>query len=259
MKFMNMAKFYMAEAPAEGGSPVEATPAVEPVKEPAPSPTVEPKVEKEVKPVPSLNYSDTATKQVGTMMADAGIDPAKARDAVAANGGNCTPEIYAALSAKHGEGMASLLSGQMSKLHEASVEKNTAADTSVFNQVQEAFKGVTEQTGEKTFGELAGWAKENIPNDQRKELNEAISQGGFVAKLAVQELVSAFQQSGDYSQEMVGVEGDNVPNAPKGGDLTRQEYNEQLDALISKGHQYGQSMEMKALDARRTRSAKRGI
>jgi len=247
-----------AASPDGGVSPVaapEAAPtpaAVAPVAV-APAPAEAPKA------APQLNYKDPASKQMGTMLSDAGIDPVLARDAVTANNGQCTPEIYAALVTKHGEGMASLLAGQMTQLHTAGVEKASTADQAVYTQVEEAFKGITEQGGKETFGELAGWAKENIPNDQRKELNAAIAQGGFVAKLAVQELVNAFQQSGDYSQDMVGLEGDNVPNAPQGGDLSRQEYNSQLDALLAKGHVYGQSVEINTLDARRTRSAQRGI
>lgn len=241
------------QAPEGGVAPVAApAPAAQPVVAP-----VAP-IEAQAPKATNVTFKDPAAKQLGSMLSDAGIDPLKARDAITANEGKCTPEIYAALEAKHGAGLASLLAGQMSQLHDAGVAKSNAQDAAVYTQVAEAFKGITEQTGEQTWTELAGWAKDNIEDGQRKQINAAIAQGGFVAQLAVQELVNAFQQSGDYGQEMQGLEGDNVPAAPKGGDLTRQEYTVALDALLAKGHVYGKSQEISTLDARRTRSAQRG-
>lgn len=265
MKIFNMNRKYMDAAGADGsdgggGNSPAATPNANPPATPPATPPAAavPPTQTPTPEAPKLNYSDPASKQVGTMLTDAGVDPIKARDAITANGGQCTPEIFAALQAKHGEGMASLLAGQMTKLHEAGVAKGNAQDQAVYTQVEAAFKGITEQSGKETWAELSGWAKENIDNDQRKALNAAIAQGGFVAQLAVQELVNAFQQSGDYGQEMIGLEGDNVPNAPKGGDLTRFEYTEELDKLLNAGHAYD-SPQVKTLQARRTRSAQRGI
>jgi hypothetical protein len=91
MKFRNMNRVYMEAASPDGGvSPVAApaatpTPAAVapvavtpvPVKAPAEAP----------KATPQLNYKDPASKQMGTMLSDAGIDPVLARDAVTANNG----------------------------------------------------------------------------------------------------------------------------------------------------------------------------
>lgn len=267
MKFL---KFLKQEAAPEAGSPAPAAAPAQVTGEPqyreappatqTPAPATPPVVAPVIETVkPELNYKNPAAKQVGDMLKDAGVNPTQARDAVAANGGNCTPEIFQALAAKHGEGMAGLLASQMTQLHSAGVDKAKAHDQAVYTQVQEAFKGTTEQTGEQTWGELQGWARENISKEDQAELNKALKQGGFVTKLAVQELVKAFQESGDFSQEMVGVEGDNLPAASAGGDITRQEYNVELDALLAKGHDYNNSKEVKALQARRARSASRNI
>lgn len=263
-----LGRVYMAEAGEGGGEgapapkadvpKVDVTTKVEPTK--APTPAQEPTPEKAPKKEPTkVSYTDSAAKQVSDMITEAGLDAAQARDAITANGGKCTPEIYKALVEKHGEGMASLLSSQMTQVHTDQVDASNAQDKAIYTQVADAFKGVTEQSGEETWSELSTWAKANVSNDDRKELNAVIAQGGMAAKLAVQELVSMFQQSGDYSQEMVGLEGDNVPNAGKGGDLTRQEYNTELDVLLAKGHDYNTSREVKALQARRARSATRSI
>jgi len=253
----------MTEATTPSVAPESTTSVAAPAVAPVPTPEVvqAPKAPVEVsKPaVTNVTYKDPASKQVGSMLKDAGIDPVKARDAITANGGTCTPEIYAALSAKHGEGMASLLSTQMTALHATGVEKANKADEAVYTQVQEAFAGTTEQGGKETWAELSGWAKDNIPNDQRKELNAIIQQGGMAAKLAVQELVNTFQKSGDFGQEMIGVEGDNIPSVPAGGDITSLEYSKELDVLLAKGHDYNTSKEVKTLQARRARSAQRNI
>jgi len=265
IKFMNRLKM---EKVSEDGAPAaaQAAPAVgEPVYKPAPvteapAPVAEPQAPQPVpeEPKQKLNYDNPAAKQTGDMLSAAGVDPLKARDAVTANGGQCTPEIYEALVKQHGEGMASLLATQMTQLHKQGVEKGNAQDQAVYDQVQEAFKGVTEQSGKETWNELSAWAKTNVPTDQQKELNKLLGQGGMAAQLAVQELTNAFQKSGEYTQPMEGIEGDNVPNAPKGGDLTRSDYNTELDALLAKGHNYETSREVKALQARRAKSAQRG-
>lgn len=262
MKFMNMKRVYMQEAVSPEAAAPSATPATPPAATPTPStpPATPVAATPEVKPEPvQLNYNNPAAKQAGDMLSAAGVDPVKARDAITANGGQCTPEIYQALVNKHGEGMASLLANQMTQLHKAGVEKGKESDQAVYTQVEEAFKGVTTQTGEETWKELSAWAKTNVDAAQQVELNKVLSQGGLAAKLAVQELITMFQGSGDYAQEMVGLEGDNRPAAPKGGDLTRGEYNAELDKLLAKGHSYETSSEVKALQVRRARSAQRGI
>lgn len=266
---MKLFQKLMEEAGADGAAGGGGEPTPKAAQEKAPTkeepkkvePTkVEPTKVEPTKEKPSgVTYTDPVAKQVSDMLTSAGLDSAKSRDAITANNGQCTPEIFAALVEKHGEGMATLLSNQMTQIHTASVDKATEQDKAIYSQVADAFKGVTEQSGEQTWGELSTWAKENVSNEDRKELNAVIAQGGMGAKLAVQELVNLFQQSGSYSQEMVGLEGDNVPNAAAGGDLSRNEYNTQLDALLAKGHDYNTSKEVAALQARRARSAQRSL
>lgn len=267
MRLFNMlGHTYMAEESGEpsGGAPA---PAATPVGESAPTttPAATPPVEAKKDDPPATpavekpTFSTPAEKQVSTMLEEAGIDPTKAKEAFANNAGLCTPEVFKALVEKHGEGMATLLSNQMTQLYKAGVVAANEQDQAVYDQVQEAFKGVTEQDGQETWAELNTWAAENVSNDDRKELNAIIAKGGMGAKLAVQELVNMFQQSGSYSQEMIGLEGDNTPNSTQGGDISRKEYNIELDKLLSKGHDYETSREVKALQARRARSAKRNI
>jgi len=242
----------------QGGQPptvVGAPPVVAPVVAP-----VAPEAVPVVAPVPVVTYKSSAAQQLAEMVTAAGMNPSEVLKAVQGNEGKATPEIYAALSAKHGEGMAALLTGQMTQLHETNVTASTAADKEIFSQVEKAFEGITKQTGEQTFKELATWAKTNLDETKVSEMNALIKQGGMGAKLAIQELTNAFTQSGDFVQPAQLMEGDNTPNTDgKGGDLTRHEHNEEVRKLINKGHQHGTSREIAALGRRRTKSMSRGI
>ena len=243
----------------QGGQP--ATPAgAPPVAEvPAVAPVVAPVIETPAA-VPTVTYKSSAAQQLAEMVTAAGMNPSEVLKAVQGNSGVATPEIYAALSAKHGEGMAALLTGQMTQLHETNVTASSAADKAIFDQVATAFDGVTKQTGEETFKELGTWAKANLEDAKVTELNALIKQGGMAAKLAIQELTNAFSNSGDYVQPAQLMEGDNTPSAEgKGGDLTRQEHNEEVRKLMAKGHQHSSSREIAALGRRRQKSMSRGI
>ena len=251
-KFIKQEEEQGGQPPTPAGAPPEVAPVVAPV----PAPVVEPVVA----PVPVVTYKSSAAQQLAEMVTAAGMNPSEVLRAVQGNEGKATPEIYAALSAKHGEGMAALLTGQMTQLHETNVSASAAADKAIFSQVEKAFEGVTKQTGEETFKELSTWAKTNLDEAKVSEMNTLIKQGGMGAQLAIQELTNAFTQSGDYVQPAQLMEGDNTPNLDgKGGDLTRQEHNEEVRKLIAKGHQHGTSREIAALGRRRSKSMSRGI
>ena len=238
-------------APAPAGTPT-------PAPAPAPAPAAEVATVVEAA-APVVTYKSSAAQQLAEMVTQAGMNPSEVLKAVQGNNGVATPEIYAALLAKHGEGMASLLSSQMTQLHEDSVSKSNVADKAIFSQVEKAFNGVTKQDGAETWKELATWAKANLEETKVTEMNTLIKQGGMAAQLAVQELTNAFMASGDYTQPAQLLEGDNTPSVSTGGDLTRQEHNEQVRALIAKGHQHGTSREIAALGTRRQKSMARGI
>lgn len=243
----------------QGGQPATVVGAPPVVEVAAVVPVVAPVVETP-KALPTVTYKSSAAQQLAEMVTAAGMNPSEVLKAVQGNSGVATPEIYAALSAKHGEGMAALLTGQMTQLHETSVTASSAADKAIFDQVATAFEGVTKQTGEETFKELGTWAKANLEDAKVTELNALIKQGGMAAKLAIQELTNAFSNSGDYAQPAQLMEGDNTPSTEgKGGDLTRQEHNEEVRKLMAKGHQHSSSREIAALGRRRQKSMSRGI
>jgi hypothetical protein len=255
MKWLRQQFIKREEQAADGGAAPAAT--AEPV-----TPVVAPiEAAPIVAPVqPTVTYKSSAAQQLAEMVTQAGMNPSEVLKAIQGNNGVATPEIYAALQAKHGDGMASLLTGQMSQLHETSVTASKTADKEIFDQIETSFKGITEQSGEETFKELSTWAKANLPQDKVDQMNALIKTGGMGAQLAIQELTTSFQNSGDYTQPAQLMEGDNTPNSDgAGGDLTRQEHNEAVRKLVQKGHQHSTSREIAALGRRRTKSMSRGI
>ena len=249
-------KLYEDNPEAVGGAAPEAKPA-----EQAPAPVEQPQAQEappaaeDLKPV---SYTDPVAKQVDDLLEAAELSPSKAREAIKGNNGDMTPEIYQALVAKHGEGLAGLLASQMTAAYKEAVDRGNAQQKEVYDFVAEQFKGVTEQSGEESWKELDAWAKDNIDLEKRKELNKIIAQGGMIAKLAVQELVNTFKKSGDFTQEMVGLEGDSTPPTGGGEPLSRAAYGSELDKLLNAGESYD-SPKVKALQARRTRGMKAGI
>lgn len=255
MKWLTQKFVKREEQAAEGGQPpatpaATPAPAAAPVEAPTPTPA----------PQPTVTYKSSAAQQLAEMVTQAGMNPSEVLKAVQGNNGVATPEIYAALQAKHGDGMAALLTGQMTQLHETSVSASAKADKEIFDQVEKSFEGITKQSGEDTFKELSTWAQANLPKDKVDQMNALIKTGGMGAQLAIQELTSAFKQSGDYTQPAELMQGDNTPAAGAGGgDLTRQEHNEAVRALVNKGHRHGTSTEIAALGRRRMKSMSRGI
>lgn len=99
-------------------------------------------------------------------------------------------------------------------------------------------KAIYDEAGsEAKFGEMQEWAKENLPDDVRAFLSQALNKGGKPAKLAVQQLKQLMIEGG------ATVTGEDLkPNATTttGAEtLTRQDYLNQRIALERKGDYQG--------------------
>lgn len=242
-----------------------AAPEVAPVE-----PVVEPQVQPQevVQPAPVMPSESpllaeapiapsSANEQVEGMLKAAGLKVSDVIAQVAADSGELSPAAMKALAEKHGEGMAMLLAGTIKGIYENNKVATAAKDKVVFDQVQEAFKGVTEQSGAETWKELAGWAKENIPTEERTEINKLLALGGFSAKLAVDALITRFKST-NIGQEAELVTADAVSNAGSMTPLGRDEYSAELRTLMSKGLSY-ESREVQNLQQRRQLGIKRGM
>jgi len=233
----------------ESGNPTS-----EPAKE-APKTEAEPQKKEGKEDAPK--FDKAGLTQVEGLLVDAGLKPVDVAKAVTEENGKVTPEILKALEEKHGAGVASLIAGQLEGLHESNVAQAAARDAEIFNQVHEEFNDP--QGGEATWKELAGWAKENVPVADRKEINGLLAQGGLAAKFAVTELVSRFKSSPEFSQAADLEVADSLSQDYKGTPLDKTGYNTELRKLIAAGHSYESSPEIKALNKRRMQSRKRGI
>lgn len=245
------------------GNPIEEAPVVEAQpQEEVPAEGIqkeEPAVEPEVVPEKKYELDTPVVKQVENLIKEAGLTPKEVRDAIEGNDGKVTPELLKALVEKNGELVGKLVADKLEGFHKEAQEKLSNQQTAVYTQVEEAFKGATTQSGKDTWNELSTWAKTNLPNSERNEINQLLAKGGLSAKLAVQELVNQFKGSNSYSQPAKLVEGNNAANSGGVSPMSKTEYTAALRQLEAKGHVYGQSQEMAKLDARRTAGIKRGI
>lgn len=240
------------EAPVAEAQPQEEVPAEGIPKE-------EPAVEPEVVPEKKYELDTPVVKQVENLIKEAGLTPKEVRDAIEGNDGKVTPELLKALVEKNGELVGKLVADKLEGFHSEAKEKLNTQQTAVYSQVEEAFKGITEQSGKESWNELAAWAKGNVPTNERNEINQLLAKGGLSAKLAVQELVSKYKSSNNFRQPAKLVDGGNAANSGGVSPMSKTEYTTALRELEAKGHVYGQSQEMAKLDARRTAGMKRGI
>lgn len=199
----------------------------------------------------------TATS-VEHFVTEAGLIPADVARDITANNGELTPDILKKLEEKHGPGVAALIANQLEGLAESNKNASAARDKAVFDQVETAFKGITDQSGAETWAELNTWAKDNISNDDRSTLNELLGKGGMSADLAVKEIVSKFKASDTFTQPLQLLEGDGKDKGSNSAVLTKDGYKAELDVLLGKGHDYNTSPQIKQLQARRQKSRSRG-
>lgn len=260
-----------AQAPAPSGAPegqvVGQTATQAPTPEPAQNPSETPAEQPPASPEPTGSTQEPtkpkldiakAANGIEPMLKDAGLDPAEVARAVIGEGGSVTPEILKALEEKHGEGVAGLISDKLAAIYDADRSAANERDTAVFNQLEKEFEGVTDQSGKDTWKELSGWAKTNMQDSERAEINALLKQGGLSAKLAVQELVARFKESDSFTQPAVGIDPDGMSNEFGKNLIGKREYHTELNKLLDAGHDYNTSPEIKALDRRRNKSIARG-
>tara|TARA_R110002096_G_scaffold110795_6_gene241980 strand:+ start:2887 stop:3672 length:786 start_codon:yes stop_codon:yes gene_type:complete len=257
------------ETGGEGGG--GETPPVEPTIEQTPvTPEATPSEKAQEAPttpeadskLPETEVDSSKIGQVTGLLEQAGLTMKEVAEYAKANDGGVDLETMVALKEKHGDAIASLIADQIKGIHTERTEAANKRDNAVYDQVAEAFKDTTDQSGEDTWKELSTWAKDNVSTEHRADINKLLSQGGLATKLAVQELTTAFKESqgSQEFQEAALLDGDAAAQSNSGGrDISKHEYNTELNALLKSGHQYDSSREVAALNARRTKSISRGI
>lgn len=247
------------EAPAtETPNETQTTDLPEGEPESKPEPKKEPAKDSKQE-APPKSQTDEKLGKVSGLVEQAGLTMKEVAAIAKANDGKLDLTTMVALTEKHGEAVAGLIADQIKDIHTQRTSEAKLRDKEIFDQVAEAFKDTTEQSGEETWKELAGWAKDNIPTETRAEINKLLAQGGLAAKLAVQELTVAFKESQATAefQDADLLEADTTPKT-SGGMLSKQDYNRELNKLLAAGHDYDHSADIARLNARRTKSIKSG-
>jgi hypothetical protein len=278
MIFNKFKHVYMSpETGGEEGSGGGLAPVVEPTDNPEviegqqtdEKPTEKPAAEKEqsTEPedttLPEKEVSNSKIGKVTGLVEKAGLDMKEIAEYAKANDGEVDLDTLVALKEKHGEEVASLIADQIKGIHTERTEAATKRDAEVYDQVKDSLKDVSsdpEQSGEDMWKELATWSKDNVSNEHRTEINKLLSQGGLAAKLAVQELTTVFKESlGTQEFQEAELLGGDELTSTNSKNISKNEYNMELNKLTNAGHQYGQSREIASLDARRMKSIQRGF
>ena len=275
MLFRNKAiKYYSPEEGAEpkggGAAPTPAPEAAPPAEETPPAeekPPVEAATLEEGEPEPKKEEpkkeEDTSNLgKVKELLEKAGLDLKEVAAKVKANDGQIDLDTMIKLKEEHGDAVASLVAEQIKGIHKEQSEAAAKRDQEVYDFVLEAFDGQVEEgsTGKDVWDDLAAWAKDNVSNEHRNELNKLLGQGGLAAKLAAQELANAYKEANQVrdTQEADLLEGDSSASAGDSGHISKSDYTRELNALLDAGHVYGQSREIARLDARRSKSLQAG-
>lgn len=213
--------------------------------------------------LPEKEVDKSKVSKVTGLIEKAGLNMKEVAEYAKANDGQVDLDTMVALKEKHGDEIASLIADQIKGIHREQTEAATKRDNEVYDQVKDALKDITsdpEQSGESMWKELSTWAKDNVSNEHRTEINKLLAQGGLAAKLAVQELTTVFKESlgNKEFQDAELLSGDELVS-PNNQNISKHEYNMELNRLTQAGHRYGESREMAALDARRMKSIQRGF
>lgn len=246
----------------ENGNPKEqVTPA--PKDDDASNKDTTPKPNEDVTPKPeqpTVDWTNLSNLQkLEKFLAEATLKPTDVAKAVAENEGKVTPEILKALEDKHGVGVAALLADQIAQVHKQSVEHVKARDAAAFKVLEAEFADITQQSGEETFNELKTWAMENVPKEERAELDTMLQKGGLSAQLALKHLATQFKATANVTVPAGLVGGDRTSDRSDFVPISKAEYTTKLRELEKKGHVYGQSQEMAKLDRQRSAGIQRGI
>ena len=266
MRFNHLKPVLLEEAPSgeeSGGGGEAVVPVVETPNEVPVVPVVEAPNE-EGKEVVTPTEDDipeekpkgeSKLSQVTGLVEKAGLDIVELAAYAKDNNGEVSLDDLVKLKETHGDAVASLLVDQIKSIHDTNKAAATKKDNEVYDQVAEAFKDTTEQSGEETWKELAVWSKENVSDEHRSDLNKLLELGGLATKLAVQELTSAFKeaQRNIEFQEATLMEADKLEGNNLHA-LSKSDYIREQNTLIAAGHVYGESAELAKLDARRSKT-----
>lgn len=245
---------YQPQPAPEAGQPVFVQDAqgnfVQVVQQPV-QPAQQPAPEQSEPQIQAINESRA---QVESFLKVAGIQASQVEQEVIALGG-ISEGTKKALVDKHGEATTNLIINQINGIAQQQQQHEQQLVNMQHSMVEEAFKGMTDQSGEQTWNELLGWCRTNIEKDVRSDLNAMMKAGGFQAKQAIQYMVDTFKSKHGVEQTGQLLNGTNVNGTDNKTELSASAYSRELEKIVAK-HGYD-SPERKALDAQRLASRQR--
>lgn len=203
---------------------------------------------------PQIQAINESRAQVESFLKVAGIQASQVEQEVIALGG-ISEGTKKALVDKHGEATTNLIINQINGIAQQQQQHEQQLVNMQHSMVEEAFKGMTDQSGEQTWNELIGWCRTNIEKDVRSDLNAMMKAGGFQAKQAIQYMVDTFKSKHGVEQTGQLLNGTNVNGTDNKTELSASAYSRELEKIVAK-HGYD-SPERKALDAQRLASRQR--
>lgn len=212
---------------------------------------------------PTVQASNDAHAQTKAYLDAAGVSHSQVEQELKATG-TLSAATKQALVASHGESTTNLLVNSINTSFQSAKATADTLVTERHNYVAEAFKGVTEQSGDKTFNELVGWWQETDPAtgqtrldaNTKRELNKMLAAGGMQANMALDHLINGFRAGGMQQEQAAPIVGNN--NSGLGGDsafLDATAYANQYHDIMNK--EGPNSPKLRALDAQRSRSMAR--
>lgn len=195
--------------------PVE-QPVVQPVQEPVIQPAIEPVVQpvtEPIKEVPNATFADSAS----ATLTEAGLNPDEIVQAVNANNGEVSVELYNTLVSKLGAAKADLLvSG-----YKQEVQNRTALQDAENNKVFDLVGGKAE------WDKIVDWTKTDtsgLSKEAAVVYNEMLAAGGVKAALAAKALKEAYMASPGFEPTPNLMQGDGLAPAIGTQLISRAEY-----------------------------------
>lgn len=208
--------------------------------------------------VPTQAEITKQAKGIEGLISSAGLSPKDVMRGLDQESFEMDDEHFKALVTQHGDTVAKLVANEMKSMQGNISAMGKARDTAVYTALEEHFEGVTTDKGDSIWKELKGWCKENMPDDERAEVNKLLMGSAYNRDLAIEIMVNRFKASDQFVQPAQLIGGGN-PAPPAGSaPLTRSEYNTELNKLTDAGHAYD-SPAVIALQNRRLASRRKGM
>lgn len=240
--------------PAPTGTPEGSPP---PEQVPAPTAPVTPAV-LDVEPDVTPTFIQTGVSQIDDVAQLLATSKVEGKDAIIKNvlaNGTLSLADQVAIQTALGEGTATLINNTLNSYTEAQKSAAAAETARIKDYANTKFNGTDSNL---TWTQVQAFAKDNVPAEQRAEINTMLQAGGLSAQMAIDHIYSLYNGSSNApapNTQANLIQGQTVPAAGF-QPLSKSDYAREVSAAVE---QYGyDSHQVKSLQARRQASAANG-